>query len=65
MSLNVQRRFYSLKEFAEIFGLDRVTVRRYIADGQVKAFRVGPETIRIPVTEIERLTSNPIGTPKA
>lgn len=66
MSLStVQRQFYSLAEFAEIFGLDIKTIRRYIAEGRVKAFRIGG-AIRIPMTEVEHLaTANPVGNSQA
>ena len=62
MAVNtVQRQYYSLAEFAEIFGLDVRTIRRLIADGKVSAVRIGG-SIRISIAEAERLGSqSPIG----
>lgn len=56
------RKYASLSEFAEHFAISERTARRMIAEGQVRAVRVGRTTIRIPLTEIERVEhARPIG----
>lgn len=49
-----------IKQAAKFFGVDPKTVRRYIADGRLIAYRVGPRLIRIDRESILKLAS-PIG----
>jgi excisionase family DNA binding protein len=37
----------SIRQVAEYLGVDPKTVRRYIAQGRLTAFRMGPRLIRI------------------
>ena len=44
----------TVKEFAKIFNVSDLTVRRWIDSGLIEVVRVG-RTIRIPESEIKRL----------
>jgi excisionase family DNA binding protein len=37
----------SIRQCADYLGVDPKTVRRYIAHGRIKAFRIGPRLIRV------------------
>jgi excisionase family DNA binding protein len=50
----------TMKQTAEYIPCDIKTVRRYIADGRLKAYRVGPKMIRVDHESILKLCS-PIG----
>ncbi|RJP56392.1 MAG: DNA-binding protein [Deltaproteobacteria bacterium] len=46
--------FYSTSEVADLFGINRVTIYRWVKEGKVKAYKIGKH-IKIPVSEVERL----------
>ncbi|KAF0123317.1 MAG: hypothetical protein FD151_332 [bacterium] len=46
--------FYSTSEVADLFGVNRVTIYRWVKKGKVKAYKIGKH-IKIPVSEVERL----------
>ena len=46
--------YKSVKEAAEIFGVKPLTIRRWIADGKLKAVKI-VGSVRITEEEIERL----------
>jgi excisionase family DNA binding protein len=50
----------TIKQTAEYIGADPKTIRRWIADGRLTAYRVGPRLIRIDRESILKLAS-PIG----
>jgi excisionase family DNA binding protein len=50
----------TIKQTAEYFGVDVKTIRRWIAQGRLTAYRVGPRLIRIDRESIMKLAS-PIG----
>lgn len=50
----------SIQQAAEFLGVDPKTIRRYIAQGRIRAFRVGPRLIRIERESLERL-AQPVG----
>lgn len=50
----------SIAETAEMLGICTKTVRRYIADGRLKAVRLGPRLIRVDAGSIQALM-RPIG----
>jgi excisionase family DNA binding protein len=50
----------TLKQTGEFFGVDVKTVRRWIAQGWLVAYRVGPRLIRVDRASILKLAS-PIG----
>lgn len=50
----------TIRQTAEFFGVDDKTVRRWIAQGRLTAYRVGPRLIRIDRASIVKLAS-PIG----
>lgn len=50
----------SIAETAEYLGVCTKTVRRYIADGRLRAVRIGPRLIRVDGESVEALM-RPIG----
>jgi excisionase family DNA binding protein len=50
----------TIKQTAEFFGADPKTIRRWIAQGRLTAYRVGPRLIRVDRDSILKLCS-PIG----
>lgn len=44
-----------MQHAADLLGVSRVTIRRWINSGYIKAYRVGPVFIRIPRSEIARM----------
>jgi excisionase family DNA binding protein len=50
----------TIKQAAEFFGVDIKTIRRWIAQGRLSAYRVGPRLIRIERDSILKLCK-PIG----
>jgi excisionase family DNA binding protein len=57
MSANeVQKnRYVSLTFSAEILGVSERTIRRMIASGIIKGYKVGPRLVRVDLDEIEAL----------
>lgn len=45
----------TIRQTATHLGVDPRTVRRYIADGRLTAYRVGPRAIRIKAEDVEKL----------
>ena len=45
----------SIREYAEVKGVNPKTVRAWIANGYLQAERVGPRLIRIPASELDRI----------
>lgn len=57
------RRLVSLANAADALAVSTRKVRRYIADGQLEAVRLGHRTLRINVDSIERfIDARPCGT---
>jgi len=50
----------SIQQTADYLGVSTKTVRRYIADGKLKAVRLGPRLIRVERASVEALM-RPIG----
>jgi excisionase family DNA binding protein len=62
MAATITRRLVSLKDAAEALAVSTRTVRRYIADGQLDAVRLGRKTLRIKVESVERfIDARPVG----
>jgi len=62
MAGTITRRLVSLADAADTLALSTRTVRRYIADGQLEAVRLGRKTLRIKVDSIERfIDARPVG----
>ncbi len=51
----VATRLFNIEGAAEYLCLDERTIRWYIADGRVPAYRVGPRQVRIRQADLERL----------
>lgn len=52
--------YWSIQEAADYLGINRETVRRYIAAGKLRAHRIGPRLVRIDPRDVEKLR-RPIG----
>ncbi|WP_082683836.1 MULTISPECIES: helix-turn-helix domain-containing protein [unclassified Mycobacterium] len=50
----------TLHQAAERVGLSEKTLRRYVSDGRLRAYRVGARAIRIDTADLDAL-SRPIG----
>lgn len=62
MPATITRRLISLADAADALAVSTRTVRRYIAEGQLEAIRLGRKTIRIKVDSIERFVdARPVG----
>jgi excisionase family DNA binding protein len=62
MAATITLRLVSLNDAAEALAVSTRTVRRYIADGQLEAVRLGRKTLRIKVDSIERfIDARPVG----
>lgn len=46
------KRFYTINEFAKIMGVKPLTIRRWIASGELKTLKIG-KSIRIPSSELK------------
>jgi excisionase family DNA binding protein len=47
------RRYISTEEAADFLGVSKRTVRRWIDQGQLTGYRVGPRYIRVDANEVE------------
>lgn len=45
----------SVRQTADLLGVHHTTIRRWIRCGFLRAYRVGPQMVRIPRTEIIRM----------
>ena len=63
MPATISRRLVSLVDAADALAVSTRTVRRYIAEGQLEAVRLGPQdTAGIKVDSIERfIDARPVG----
>src|ERR1700757_3565698 len=48
------KKYITLNEVAETYGVSTRTVLRYLAEGRLKGYRVGPKLIRFNADEVER-----------
>lgn len=64
--MDVNRPLLTIRETANLLALSTRTVQRYIAEGKLRAYRVGGEkTIRIKLVDVDALLK-PVGeTPRA
>ena len=62
MTTTITRGLVSLSDAAEALAVSTRTVRRYIADGQLDAVRLGRKTLPIKIDSIERfIDAKPVG----
>lgn len=62
MTATVTRRLVSINDTADALAVSTRTIRRYIADGQLEAVRLGGKTLRIKIDSIERfIDAKPVG----
>lgn len=55
-----QAKNIKLREAAEWYGVSERTLRRRIAEGRLRAYRIGPRAIRVSVEDLEAM-AKPIG----
>jgi len=48
-------RLVSMSEAAEHLGICERTMRRYVAEGRVRAFKLGPKIVRFDVNDLDDL----------
>lgn len=51
----IERKNLTLKQAAEWYGVSERTLRRRIAEGSLRAYRVGPRSIRVSVEDLNEL----------
>lgn len=56
-ALRGRRTYVSLAQAAEHVGVSERTIRRWIADGRLAGYRVGPRLLRVDRAELEALFS--------
>ena len=62
MTTTINHKLVSLSDAAEALAVSTRSVRRYIADGQLDAVRLGRKTLPIKIDSIERLIdAKPVG----
>ena len=49
------RKFVSPTQAAEMYGISRRSIHRYITQGLLPAYRIGPRNIRLDADEVERI----------
>ena len=54
MSSSPPRTFITERQLREIYQLSQRTVHRYMNQGLLKAYRVGPKMLRFDAAEVER-----------
>lgn len=47
--------YIGVSEAAQLLGLSVLTVRRYVASGRLRAYRVGDKTIRLDRNDVEAM----------
>ncbi|MBJ7340638.1 helix-turn-helix domain-containing protein [Mycolicibacterium sp.] len=53
----------TISQVAEQYELSTRTIRRYIAEGRLTAYRIGPRVIRLDAEQVRRqLDGDPVGT---
>ncbi|NLN60507.1 MAG: helix-turn-helix domain-containing protein [Deltaproteobacteria bacterium] len=50
----MEKTFYSTSEVADLFGVSRVTIYRWVKGGKIQSFGLG-KNLKIPLFEIKRL----------
>jgi excisionase family DNA binding protein len=50
-----RRRYASVEQAAEFYGVTTRTVRRWLADGRLTAYRIGNHLLRLDWSEVESL----------
>ena len=56
MSVSGSSRLISLAEAATYYGVSTKTVRRWIADGRIEGYRVGPRLLRVRMDSLDSAT---------
>ena len=51
----IERKNMSLKQAAEWYGVSERTLRRRVAEGYLRAYRVGPRSIRVSVEDLDAM----------
>ncbi len=59
-SPHIQRRYATITNAAALYGLHPKTLRRYIGEGRITAFRIGPRNLRVDLDEVDAKLVRPI-----
>lgn len=51
----IARRYYTIEQAAELYGVHERTVRRWLTEGRLTAYRVGGHLLRLDAAEVEAL----------
>jgi len=54
-TVTLERRYASLAQAADWYGMSQRSLRRMIAEGELRAYRVGKRQIRIRVSDLDAL----------
>ncbi|RPA12758.1 helix-turn-helix domain-containing protein [Gordonia sp. OPL2] len=58
----MNRSFVSITEAADYVGVSSKSIRRYISDGRLRAYRTGPKLLRIRMADLDSMvTGDPVG----
>jgi excisionase family DNA binding protein len=60
----VARRLATLPDAARYIGVTDRTLRRWVADGVIQAYRLGRKTIRVDLNEVDDKLCRPVPTVK-
>ena len=59
---HVNRKYLSIAEAAEHVGVSTKSIRRYVSDGRLRAYRTGPKLLRIMLSDLDAMvTGEPVG----
>lgn len=47
---------YTVKEVAQLLNMAEITIRQWMGRGQLKFIKLGTKAVRIPKSEIDRIT---------
>jgi len=47
---------YTVKEVAQLLNMAEITIRQWMGRGQLKYIKLGTKAVRIPKSEIDRIT---------
>ena len=59
--MSKKSRLISIPEAAKHYSVCTKTLRRYISDGRITAYRIGPRMLRVDLDEVDAALLAPIG----
>lgn len=58
--MSTGRQLDSLSETADRYGVDIRTIRRWVSDGRLTAYRIGPRVLRFDPAEVDAALLKPV-----